>query len=274
MMKHKTFQVGLSAIVVAGLVLGYWLRIGGENGAWLRPALYAFTPCVAALTAVYARIRYGGRGGYAGVLLPFAVALLFWAIGEVLWVYYENILMIDPFPSVADYFYIAAYPFFGISVFFGLKNAGISLKSIDPIVKFLSALVVLGGGFILGYFGVYLGYDSSAPVINNVISIGYSVGDFIILAVSLFTLILVWEFRGGNLMRFWLSVFAAFSMILVADIGFSIYNGIYSDGVTWIKNTLDSLWILGYLYFALSSGVLIASLEDARKKALKKFKIA
>ena len=269
MMRHRVFQIGFSLIVVVGVVFSYWLRLGPE-AEFFRALFYAGVPAVASAMSFYAFFVYGKRGGYAPVFCSFATALLLWAVGELLWVYYENILGIDPFPSAADYFYLAAYPFFLIGVVMALRAGEFSFRKMDASATFLMGIIITLGAFILGYFGVYLSFDASAPILNNIISISYSVGDFILLIAILLTLVLAFAYRGGSLMRLWLAIFLAFAMILVADVGFSMYNGAYTSGVWWIKNTLDTLWIGGYLYFALGFDAYAESVGEAKRKLSRK----
>ena len=41
----------------------------------------------------------------------FAVGLLAWVLADALWIWYDDVLHIDPFPSFADALYLAGYPF-------------------------------------------------------------------------------------------------------------------------------------------------------------------
>ncbi len=67
------------------------------------------------LSAV-AAILVGARRQPAGRRLPFylfAGGLLIYVVGDVIYTVYEDALLVeDPFPSVADVFYLAFYPVF------------------------------------------------------------------------------------------------------------------------------------------------------------------
>lgn len=51
----------------------------------------------------------------------FTIGVSFWFVADQIWVIYENIYDVDPFPSIADVFYIGAYPFFVVFLLLSLK---------------------------------------------------------------------------------------------------------------------------------------------------------
>ncbi|MBM2820117.1 MAG: histidine kinase [Nitrosarchaeum sp.] len=53
--------------------------------------------------------------------LFFAIGASCWFIADQIWVTYDQVFHVDPFPSEADFFYIAAYPFFVIFLLISLK---------------------------------------------------------------------------------------------------------------------------------------------------------
>jgi hypothetical protein len=71
-------------------------------------------------------------------------------------------------------------------------------------------------------------------------------------------------------MEFYLYLFFALVLTLIADLGFALYTDQYVAGAWWLKNTLDLLWILGYLYWALGFGSLAISFSDAQQRLAKK----
>ena len=48
--------------------------------------------------------------------LTLAIARLFFTIGDAIWAYTELVLHESPFPSLADYFYLAFYPMFLLGI--------------------------------------------------------------------------------------------------------------------------------------------------------------
>lgn len=245
------------------LILAYWMRMGGEVNAAFRTLFYLAVPWTAFVCALIAAVQYG-KGSLRPVFWTFAAGLLCYGIAEGLWLWYDLILQVDPFPSLADAFYLGAYPFFFAGIVWALRQAEFSWKMIHPSTRFLLALIVALAGIFEGYFGIYQGYQPSLPVLDNVISMSYSVADFFLLMFSLLVLILAWEYRGGKLMRFWLWVFVACLTTLAADIGFSMFYDAYLGEEIIAVNALDSLWILSYLFFALAMTSVVEYIQNAR----------
>jgi hypothetical protein len=170
-------------------------------------------------------------------------------VGEVLWVYYDFVIQATPYPSIADLFYLLAYPALFLGLWEQVRGSGVNWRKFDPVIVFLFGIIAVLLAGVATYFGIYLAYDQAASMFENVVAIGYGLADVVIILCALLVLILAWEFKGGNLMRLYLYIFFGFVMTLVADVGFAMYNPEYVAGSWWIKNTLDTLWIMQYLYF-------------------------
>ncbi|NBS42114.1 hypothetical protein EBS80_05685 [bacterium] len=263
-MKRSLSNLLLGAIVL--LLIGlYWLRLGGDANETLRSALYAGIPWVAVGSVGAALLAYG-RGTLRPTLACLALALLSYAVAEGLWVWYQSVLHVDPFPSLADLFYMLAYPLFFAAIVSAIWRARVNWKRIHSATRFLLVVVAALVAFLVAYFGIYRGYHPELSTIANVVSIGYSGADLVLLILCLAVLVLAWEYRGGRLMEFWLLLFAAFSLTLMADIGFSIENAPYIAGDVLTVNVLDSLWILSYLSYAIAAQRMLAYIHAAQRK--------
>ena len=71
-------------------------------------------------------------------------------IGTVLWIYYENYLGVQPYPSWADAGYLAFYPL----MFMGLLSLADKFRSAEERLNFWldSSVVAIGGSMVLWYF--------------------------------------------------------------------------------------------------------------------------
>ena len=153
-----------------------------------------------------------------------------------------------------------------------VRSSGVDWKRFDPVIVFLFGIIAVLIAGVTVYFGIYLAYDSAATLLENAVAIGYGVADVVIILCSLLVLILAWEFKGGNLMRLYLYIFFAFAMTLIADVGFAMYNPEYLEGEWWVRNTLDTLWILQYLYLGLAFFAFALSLREAQQRLLQRTK--
>ena len=78
---------------------------------------------VAFLCLLYAAKNMEGRAKSAWLIM--AVAMLFESFAEGTWAFIEVVLHEDPFPSMADFFYLMFYPLFAAGIFL-LPNAPLS----------------------------------------------------------------------------------------------------------------------------------------------------
>lgn len=65
----------------------------------------------AMITAFFISKLYWPGKIFGKAYFALGIAFGMWLIGELIWQVYENILFIEPYPSIADIFYFAFYPF-------------------------------------------------------------------------------------------------------------------------------------------------------------------
>lgn len=173
------------------------------------------------------------------------------AVGEWLWVYYEWGLGIDPFPSLADLFYLSAYPAFliGLAEFARAEFASVKVKLGARLIGTVSILVLVSG--LILYLGVYQAASAGVNQLELVMSAFYSLADIVIVGLVGFLSWLAWKMKGGRLQRVLLQLAASFSFTLVADVLFLAFSSSYTPG-SWIWIFLDILWVAGYLLAAAS----------------------
>lgn len=112
--------------------------------------------------------------------LLIALAYLTYTAASVLWLYFENVLETQPFPSLADVGYLAYYPL----MLAGLLCLGDKLQTKEELLKFTLdvCIVLIGGGMILWYF--LLGPIAEANAGDDlvwVLSLAYPIGDLVLL---------------------------------------------------------------------------------------------
>ncbi len=250
-------------------LLTYWLGLGGPYNELLKNLAYVAAPTFAVFGGVYAIGVQGFRGPTSRPIMFLTLGLLMWAIGEWLWVYYDFILRVSPYPSLADLFYLLAYPAMITGLVEQMFVSRVNWARFNQPTLFLFGVIaamLLGAGV---YFGVYLSFNSTSSLLESMVALAYGLADVILILCSLIVLILAWEFKGGNLMKFYLYSFVAFSLTLMADIGFAAFNSDYILGADWIKNILDTLWILQYLYFGVAFGVFGLSIRSVQERLVK-----
>ena len=244
--KNSSFFAISLLIFFFGTFLIYFFEWGGNSYYPLTGVLYLVASFLPVLATFAVFSLFGFSGTRSRSIIFIALGFFAFFIGEVIFFFYNIVLETDPFPSVADIYYLLAYPFFLVGYVKELTQSQISwnLKR-----SFLVALFVLILGGLVSYFGIYLAYDVEAGFWINFVSMAYGIGDVILVVVLLHILFLTMEYRGGKVFRPWLFIFLGNMAILVADILFAIYYEEYTSHVNYYK-LMDSFWIAGYLMVA------------------------
>ncbi|GEN81282.1 putative bifunctional diguanylate cyclase/phosphodiesterase [Actinotalea fermentans] len=168
----------------------------------------------------------------------FAVGIGLWAGGDALWALFDHVLDIDPFPSVADVLYIAAYPVLaaGVRALARARNPrGDATAMLDAILVATVAVAVL---WIL-----VIGPTFESPetdFLSAAVASAYPLGD-VVLLMYLAYLAGDTRFRSPALRMFALGIVVT----LAADLLFALV-----DYLPWVGeggNSLDFLWLTGYL---------------------------
>jgi diguanylate cyclase (GGDEF)-like protein len=103
------------------------------------------------------------------------------AIAEILWMVFESFLHVDPFPSIADIFYLLYYPLFLLGVVF-LPYA--PMRKRDRILFALDlAMILISGAALVWFFVIGPQYAQSIDVswLERVTALIYPVGDLVLL---------------------------------------------------------------------------------------------
>lgn len=241
-MKNKALVTCCLALVFFVLVLG----LQGRNLlSQIFYTLLVITPVVVGWFSVREYGLDSVHGRFFGLML---LGIGLWSTGEAVWFLFEWVLGIDPFPSVADVFYLMGY----VPMLMAMKNE-ITHVGLTSFLKHLGMTVLLGIIFVLVssvvmYTGIYQVYSQDAGFWINAISIAYGVGDLLLVASALLLVNLLHAYKGGKLVGVLSFMTFGFVLTLVADIGFNMNYVDYSDGIRPFIY-LDILWVAAYLCF-------------------------
>lgn len=263
-MNRKIITIVLVVLAIA-LACVYWLGIGFNQIA-LRESLYLATSGIAMVGGLCALFSYGFKGPRTRTLLLLTGGMGYLFIGELFFDYYEYILGINPFPSVADIFYMLAYPMLVLGLINEVIVARVNWEKLNKIVLLLFFTCAVLFAVIVGYFGIYQAYDAQRSLLANGIAMSYGVGDLLLIVASLLIFILIKEFQGGILSRVLFKLFFGFLCTLVGDILFAIYTTQYDRQIWFYKSLLDSFWVAGYLLFASAMFDFAFSIQEAYQK--------
>ncbi len=150
----------------------------------------------------------------------------------------------SPFPSIADVFFVGAYPLLTLALIFFL----LAYRSVGFLVgSFAERLAIVGGVLVLS---VVIGYPILTPVIEaelggveKLLNLGYPVLDFVLLAPLALLLRVGFGFGGSQVGRVWLTFLSGFVFVCVGDIVFAYFSTL---DLTHLDPFLHANYILAY----------------------------
>lgn len=183
--------------------------------------------------------RFHTTGAHGKAWILFAIFTAFWFTAEQLWMIYELVYGLDPWPSVADYFYVGGYPFlFAFSIFYlyPLRKA-ISKKLVTSTLA-ISVLLLIPT--------FYIAYDPNpeANEYETALAASYPILDAIVLFPALIGLALFFK---GEVNFLWSLICLATILNVVADTGFLMMS---ADDSYYTGHPIDILYLWAYVLFS------------------------
>nr|WP_241697379.1 GGDEF domain-containing protein [Halomonas salicampi] len=226
---HNRVWLLLFGVEIALAVLYIFLPYGRLAGA-----LYIIATVLAAGSVFFAvRFRRQLFSPLAWGLIAGALALA--ATGHGIW-YWLDLHGLEPFPSLADFFYLAVYPLFGVALW-QIGRHGRDYEALgDALIVGISAAVLAWALLIAPY-----SYDPKLTSMQLLVSAGYPVADLILLPLILRLVFL----QRTRIPAHFLLLMGMFAYLL-ADILYALGNskGWYAPG-----SLVDGLWLLAYALF-------------------------
>lgn len=229
----------------------YAFQLGGPANELLESLIYLIPPTICAVAGLRAAKAYGLGTPHGQALALLTLGLACWLAGELAWTAFDYVLKIDPFPSVADVFYLLGYPFILIGLVKEISLAKLKLTTISPAVFFLAGLA---SAFILStivFFGILRAYQPDVAILDNLIATSYGVGDLVLLVPALLILAVAWEYKGGQFSRLWLLIFLGLILTLAGDVLFAAFQQPYTNQL-FPYELIDLTWTASYLLIALA----------------------
>jgi len=83
-----------------------------ENGEFQFSSItYGLGALISGIFALYVAKKYRGSEVFGAAYAALGIGLLFLFAGDTTYLYYEHVLEEDPYPSIADLFFVLYYPF-------------------------------------------------------------------------------------------------------------------------------------------------------------------
>ncbi|MBI2111525.1 MAG: GHKL domain-containing protein [Nitrosarchaeum sp.] len=127
--KQNPIKIGWNSVVfllviLVAITLVYQLRpfLDDSQFSWISFLAYVIVPGTLVVFSIILTIKlYKQKHFQSKAFLFFTIGTSFWFIAEQIWAAYVYVYDADPFPSIADIFYMATYPFFIAFLLISLK---------------------------------------------------------------------------------------------------------------------------------------------------------
>jgi diguanylate cyclase (GGDEF)-like protein len=183
-----------------------------------------------------------------------ALAVLFSTLGDITWSILELGLKQEPFPSLADGFYLISFPIFLAGVLFLADNPASTGERIN---RGMDISIILTAS-ILGYWNFLIGpsivLNSGLPYFEQLILLAYPVGDLVLFG-ALLLIINVRSIRRTNFSLLLVGASLLATVITDSLFDYQTFLGTYVNG-----GLLDIGWILSTLLLGLAGINQITSL--------------
>jgi len=171
------------------------------------------------------------------VFLVFAFSS--WFIAEQTWNLYEHVLDIDPYPSMADFFYLAAPIFMFVSLIIFLKSTEKKISKKMILFSSIISLLILIPSLIVTF-----NVNAEVEPFEIIIALSYPIVDSIVFVPAIITISFLISNRRSF---FWIMIIVGLLIMIIADTGFLylVIDDEYVDG-----HPIDILWISSYTIWA------------------------
>ncbi len=197
--------------------LGLLFRVGGETFATLRGDLLNIPPIFLAAWIIFLVSKHH-NDPMKRMWLWLSLGLLLLGIGDCVWAYLEMVLKIDPFPSVADIFYVAQ-PVAIVIAFSFMPRQRVQTKREE--LKFKLEIGIVMTTVIILAWRLYLA-DTILEYGQQYLALGLSLIYPLMDVLQLTTLSLLMFNGRGRLTRF------QFSSLLVGLAGMGLYDILFN----------------------------------------------
>ena len=225
-----------AVIIIAAIAIGYQAYASSEYVSDEEMSFadfsYGLSSLAVGITALFVAKRYKGSPVFGKTYLALAIGFILLFVGDLVYNYYLLVLDEDPYPSIADIFFIAFYAFAGFHI---VKNVKYFKKDLTWGSKIG---VVIIAGIMIGAFGIFTLETLVDDPIVYYSSMAYVVSSAILLALALVAFIV---FRNSVLGVAWTMLVIGIFLYSVADVWYYYLEEI---GEFSIKDPVNTLWVL------------------------------
>ena len=248
----------LFALAFTGLALLVANLFGKDIATTVSLSLYIPVTVSLVVLSIILSIRFDTKGAHGKAWILFSIFAILWFIAERITLYNNLVLGEEPFPSEADAFWLAGYPFLFVFMMFYLKPMK---NSINKKMIFLATAISVSLLTLSLYIVSFENVDSNQ--FEFAVGVSYPISDAIILIPAIIGLSL---FFGGKVNFLWALMCIAIVFEAIADTGFLIAT---IDDSYYEGHPVDILFNWYYILFSFGVYHHIMLFKDHRKDPYK-----
>ena len=237
--KLQTKKYLLFSILGTGFVMLIANLLGQEMTKLTTNLLYVPIPGTLLVLSIIIAARFSVKGEHGRAWILFVGVAASWFIAEQIWLVYDLVYQTNPFPSLADFFYLAGYPFLFLFSIYYLKPLKDAISKKTLTYASLAAITLLVPS-------LYMASDKDSQIsdFELALALSYPIADAIVLIPAIVGVIL---FFRGEVNFLWSLICVAIVLNVVADTGFLITS---MDGSYYMGHPIDMLFLWAYILFS------------------------
>jgi hypothetical protein len=229
----------LLSLIASGTAMLVADSISKETAIVFGNWIFLPIPGILVVLSIISAKRNGITGSHGKAWISFAVFSAMWFIAEQVWMILELFYDQKPFPSTADFFYVAGYPAYFIFAILYLKPIK---EAVTRKMIIVSSLVVVG----VLVPNLYMAFENNSGEDQVAVALGtfYPIADAIVLVPALIGVSL---FFGGKVNFLWSLMLIGIIVEVVADTAFQYFS---LDNSYHTGHPVDILFLWSYILFS------------------------
>jgi hypothetical protein len=225
--------------VLIGLVILFATFLGKETVKVVTDIAYIPVSAVLVVLSSLLSLRFSHHGNHGKAWLFFLGTSISWFMAETLWAVYELVYNVNPFPSLADLFFIVGYPFLLFFLIYYLKPIRKAVSKKITIGAILASIVILVPSVYMSY-----SFDPKVSLLENVLATSYPIADSIVIIPALIGVILFFK---GQVNFTWSLICLGIILQTIGDTGFQFatFTNTYYTG-----HPVDIVFLWSFILFS------------------------
>ncbi len=209
--------------------------------------IYTVIPGVLIILSIWALLRSDKIQEISKKSLTFLVlAFSSWFAAEQTWNFHEHVLHIDPYPSVADFFYVLAPIFMFIALIIFLHPLREHIRKKYIVLTSLISLSIL-----IPILIVTIQANSETDFFEIVVALIYPIVDALLIIPAIIAILLSIRIKQNS---FWILILIGIISFIIAD---NMYLILVLEDTYFDGHPIDILWLVSYVTWSFTMYTLI-----------------